>query len=124
MRDGRSGSPAWRECLCLPWLPVLPNFPTDAMPCSGTPPGSHLVNDRSSRSHLVVTVTAKVRHVDGAVTRAKLNLVDLAGMLTPVVVMIVADVLACHGMTTPTSMYFCAAQGQSGCPRPRSLATP
>lgn len=39
----------------------------------------HSVNDRSSRSHLVVTVNTTVRHPDGTVTRASLNLIDLAG---------------------------------------------
>ncbi len=52
--------------------------------------GSHNVNQHSSRSHLVVTVVAIVRHADGTTTRAKLNLIDLAGVLTLSVVVRVA----------------------------------
>ena len=42
--------------------------------------GAHNINEHSSRSHLVVTVTAKGKNsVSGARTHSKLHLVDLAG---------------------------------------------
>lgn len=43
--------------------------------------GSHALNDRSSRSHLVVTVTVTARDSETGQedSRGKLNLVDLAG---------------------------------------------
>jgi kinesin family protein C2/C3 len=42
--------------------------------------GSHGLNDKSSRSHLIITVTARgVNTADGGVTSGKLHLIDLAG---------------------------------------------
>ena len=41
--------------------------------------GTHNVNEHSSRSHLVVTVSTTVQHADGPVTHGKMNLIDLAG---------------------------------------------
>ena len=42
--------------------------------------GGHSLNARSSRSHLVLTVHATVTAAaDGARTRGKLHLIDLAG---------------------------------------------
>lgn len=41
--------------------------------------GGHDMNEHSSRSHLVVTVAAHVRHVNGSSTSSKLHLIDLAG---------------------------------------------
>jgi kinesin family protein C2/C3 len=42
--------------------------------------GSHDMNDLSSRSHSILTVTARGRNnLDGATTYGKLHLIDLAG---------------------------------------------
>lgn len=41
--------------------------------------GAHNLNEHSSRSHLVVTVTVAAQAKNGMHTRGKLNLIDLAG---------------------------------------------
>lgn len=44
--------------------------------------GSHDMNDRSSRSHSIITIVCRGKNkVDGSGTFGKLNLIDLAGIV-------------------------------------------